>query len=321
MLDKFSLDYIMENPIDSKQNEKEQNNLQYDWQSFGVAVLYISIVVIIWALLGANILFFARLNKEELEAVFPANINSAPYDASDSSYQSGGKSKRNYRRQKGGDGANNVQYLMDKLSFFLGYNNPDASFPYKYYDEPATSMKNDVINMFAGPVTKSYSTGRKFLQSFFGGINTKNNYFIESIIYLLSPLLIGIMILSTFAYGWFSTIIFEVSMLSPFSITKIGTLIVLFCTTFGIIFFPFVISMTQTIQMILTLLFAPLYLNNPDAGNNSYLNIISDNSFMMVVMYIAFVALSAFKHLGQSVGWSMIGTLGFIMLMHLKNRQ
>jgi hypothetical protein len=286
--------------IDEKKNqqinEKEQEK-NVDWIGFFKATLVNMIYVIIWAMLGSNLVYFLH---SDLDALFPDNRNMPPYSNPKESLktrfiemlgmqkagmQKGGK----YRKENNicvSDYKNNeITPGLISLRQKLGMN--ELSTPYSGITNES-GIKALFSNLFGSSARYSYIMGRRLIKTFFKMLRLESGWG-ETILFLLIPFFIFIMVFQVpFFFGLFTTIWGEITS------SSFGWLWTFwFSFLFGL---PFIwaalVGVSQSINFFMTILFLPIF-----ADFGKVKEILGCNTHLFNGLFCLLTISSAFTHL------------------------
>ena len=309
--------------IKERRKKEQQGQKQNDWGSFLVSILTGFIFIIIWALLGANLLYLIRYVTKGLNTFghfFPDNSKDVPYYPSSGSippqrgdifsYLTNTLSQINENMNKkdiskkmsgpmlGGAINPKLQEMFEKLS---GLNN--YSFPYNWKSSEA-GLLGDFKAWIAHSVEFSYINGRAGINEMLNILETVEKGFGSWTIFLLSlPVLLLVLFLTQF-YGFISTLIGEV--IAP-NKGWVWAIIFFFILGFDFILAG-IVTIVQTIQNIATFLFVPTILDW-----TSISEILYDHTTLLTTIFGLYVISSAYSNLDSLIGSTMLIT--FIGLM------
>ena len=299
--------------IDEKKNQQineKENKKDVDWIGFFKATLVNMIYVIVWAILGSNLVFFLH---SDLDVIFPDNRNMPPYSnkkvSSKSSFidmiggQKGGKYKKendicvsDYKNNETSPGLMSLSEKlgMDKLSSpYSGITNESG-------------IKALFSNLFGSSARYSYIMGRRTIKKFFKMLRLESGLG-ETILFFLIPFFIFIMVFQVpFFFGLFTTIWGEITS------SSFGWL-----WTFWISFLfgaPFLwaalVGLSQSINFFVTILFLPIF-----ADFGKVKEILACNTHLFNGLFCLLTISSAFTHLDSILGSIITVVLFFLWYM------
>lgn len=209
--------------IDSKKEEKNNSSVSQDWVGFGKDIFKYFIMVLVWILIGANLVYFSKLN---LEVFFPTDETCTPY-------------ANKICELRGDKSSDNINYVLNKCGL-------------RSYGFPYTGLNNGELyglyNFFSSGAAYSYTSGRHILQTILNFFNEE-----EVLVMASAPFIIMLLCLVQPIFTIISTIIGQFK-----SYHGIFWSIILFWV---ILFWPVGLSLVQHIQLIVTLLFIPPMVN------------------------------------------------------------
>jgi hypothetical protein len=292
----------------SEEKEKKPKN---DWEKFGISIITNLITVLLVGLLGANFIFFSRIN---LDYFFPTNVDKEPYVSSNqNTQQSGGSKKRGGKKNpffmKGGNNDSKDGLCGEEINYTNSkiFNNKyfksmyEFGFPYNLVkDKNEVGIFSFIKEWFSNKVMYSYQLLRKFIQSSIGMSNVVCSTAGPFWSFVLGPVfLLAAMFVSLFwgVVSIFSFFINENQGLFGYITTLVGFLFgYTFITAFGLEF-------VQIIGLIFSLFVLPLMINKDEV-----LKTMSEgyNSWYLRILFFIFVLNSAFKYLDNIIAVVML---------------
>lgn len=287
---------------DTKSVEEEQ-----DWKGFGISILTILFIMIIWCLLGINLLYFLFIRKEDLENIFPTDKNKTPY--SDGTFMTniikkGGYIKETTEFKQNEELKTNINKQIENIEKTIKIAKLNVyGFPYKWKEtdnflHPKYFISNTILN--------SYINGRTAVKQIF---NFFSDFEIgKNILFLLAPLILYLFIfiipIISYIISFFAEI--NTGIFSTF----------LYSFIFGISFIlPFIISITQTLQLFISLFLLPFFINTKK------MEILEEQFPLISFIFCLLVSLSAINRLGLLFGFivTIILTIVYGVLYKLLN--
>ena len=296
----------------SPENNIPQNDEEPRWKEFGLSLITIFFIMIIWSLLGINLLYFLTIKKEYLERLFPTDKTKPPY--------SDGRIITNFVRV---NNFNDMSHLAketfnqgkDKFKKVVGLNKTQQpiidedndiykiikstqlnvyGFPYKWKEtlnflHPKYFVGNSVMN--------SYINGRTYVKEFFKFLSDFESG--QTILFILVPFILYLFVFIVPIISYLITFMCELN-------TGIFSTI-LYSFIFGLSFIlPFIISAFQTIQLFITLFLLP------SVVNTKKMEIFEDKFGLISFIFCLLVSISAFSKLGGLFGGIITLSLAII---------
>lgn len=260
--------------------EKRKSTNINNWINFFKWVIILMIIVLVWALFGANFMYFKNLPDTIFEKFIPTDNTKVPY---------------------GKDGGGNVgnQNLTNFLTRF-GLNN--YSVPYNLKDH-----ESDLYKWFSRTMEFSYLNGRKIISSFINFFKSGNNvYEFSPFAITLAPIFILLLIGFTPLLGIFllafGSFMSAQAWWSKLLVIILFVLIPLLPPILGFI------STFQMFQILGTFLIVPLLINR-----DNVFSIIKDHKIVYLSLFGLLVSLFAFFNLGIVPGITMAAMIAFLI--------
>lgn len=307
-------------PIDEKKNEQSGGTKkEANWMGFLRATIVNMIIVMIWAILGSNLIYFLHGN---LDAWFPDNRNMPPYSeptvVSSMMDKLKGKVKeyknKMYRNKsdidptiKGGFSEQAFQtgglYNKENDKCFADYKNKDITRGVVFLREklgmdklsaPYSGITNDpgpkalFSNFFGSSARYSYIMGRRLIKLIYKLIRSGGGASETALFLLVPSFLIMIAFQVPFFFGFFTTLWGEITS-SYFG--WYWTWVFFFI--FGIsLIWPILVGLTQMVQFVITFLILPTLVDF-----NMIKEIISCNLFLLNGLFSSLTIISSFVYL------------------------
>jgi len=298
-----------ENYIDKKKEQSNNSNKTNNWKVFFISLFTNLILVLLWAFVGSNMVYFLHTNLDEW---FPTNKTELPYGIKEPSIFSKLLNIVNKKNNKQEDKILNNADDLFKLREKVGFNK--LSFPYTLINKGSYILDgSEVKNFFGKSARDSYITSRTLIKKcfeFLKGWGDKGDTFL----FITGLFLISFIILCQIPIiiGFVGTLIGEINSnpLGPI-IGSITTFCLIFL--FGIsIIWPLLIGITQNMQFIITMLILPLMVDI-----NKIKSIIFKNAKIIGAVYGLLTILSAFANLDKVI--SIIMTITLISYISFSN--
>lgn len=295
---------------DNDENKKDKSK-KNDWKSFGRSVVSSFCTVLIIGLLGANFVYFTRIN---LDLFFPSDLDQRPYtnenkngsklaplfpnksNSPNDTGQSGGKKMKGGSKPSGcGMPIDFTESPMLDNKYFRG--TFDFGYPYKNRD-------SGFISTWISNKTKhSYSQLRHFIKMIMDLVASTCTMVPESmkdiVPFILGPFAIGIIGLVT-SFWWIPTLI---SMFWNEN-QKWGLLVSIAGLFFGWTWLTAsILTMFQMFGMSFSFILLPVILNPRkiiEIIGNKY------NSYYLLILLFIFIAVGAFANLNGMVAFAML---------------
>ena len=301
--------------IDSKKKETGDGKdapKESDWGGFFMSVLRYTVMLALFALVGANFIFFTSSDK--LEMFFPTDPSK--YYADDLVKASG--SMKGGRRQRGGaytcfsSGEKGKGLNMSALSS-LGLGKKFVGWPYSLHKNNETGFSLDSLkNWFATTIGNAYMAEREMLQSFFKFFapakpgEDSNMFANQSFQMLFANLLIQIVAIISFLIGM--GMVGYQAFVNKFWGWQWGLIGLFVGYTWMMMFTT---PIVQTVQLVLTLLFLPLLVDRGMVGK-----IIHCNQTMLSMLFGLLVVGAGLQYLDYTTSTVMM--IAYLLLV-IKN--
>ena len=299
--------------IDEKKNQQineKENKKDVDWIGFLKATLVNMIYVIVWAMIGSNLVFFLH---SDLDAIFPDNRNMPPYSNQKISFKSsfidmiGGQKGGKYKKENNicVSDYKNIEPSPGLMSLIKKLGMDKLSSPYSGITNES-GISALFSNLFGSSARYSYIMGRRIIKNFFKMLRLESGWG-ETILFLLSPFFIFIMILQVpFFFGLFTTIWGEITS-SPFGWLWTFWISFLFGAPF---LWAALVGVSQSINFLITILFLPIFV---DFGKVK--EILACNIHLSNGLFYLLTISSAFTHLDSIFGSIIAVVLFFLWYM------
>jgi len=183
--------------IDEKKNQQineKENKKDVDWIGFLKATLVNMIYVIVWAMIGSNLVFFLH---SDLDAIFPDNRNMPPYSNQKISFKSsfidmiGGQKGGKYKKENNicVSDYKNIEISPGLMSLREKLGMDKLSSPYSGITNES-GIKALFSNLFGSSARYSYIMGRRTIKNFFKMLRLESGwgetilFFFDSIFYI-----------------------------------------------------------------------------------------------------------------------------------------
>jgi hypothetical protein len=305
-----------DNDENNENNNKDTS--KNNWKTFGVSVLTSFCIVLIVGLLGANFVYYTRIN---LDLFFPSDVNQRPYTDEDkagnklpplfskstnnegvlSATQKGGK------KMKGGSNSNScgapIDFTESNLfdnKYFSGMF--EYGFPYSMESRERT-FGSTIANWFPNKAKYSYSLLRRFVKGMFGFIGSTCSLVPESmkdiVPFVLGPIVFGIIILVA-SFWWIPTLVsvfWNENQNWGFFISILG---LFFGWTWSV---PVILTFFQVFGLIFSFVLLPVMLNSKkimEIMGNKF------NSYYLLLLFFIMTIVSAFTNLQTMIALPMV---------------
>ena len=296
---------------DNDKNKKD-NSKKNNWKAFGMSVLTAFCTVLVIGLLGANFVYYTRIN---LDLFFPSDLGQRPYtdeskngtklsplfpNISNSSLND--NTQRGGKKMKGGSKSSGCGLPIDFTeSPMLDNKYFRGTFDYGY---PYQNRDNGFIPTWISNKTKhSYTQLRHFVKMIIDLVSSTCTMVPESmkdiVPFILGPIAIGLIILVT-SFWWIPTIIsvfWNENQNWGLVISIIG---LFFGWTWAIVS---ILTTFQIIGIIFSFILMPVLLNPKkiiEIIGNTY------NSYYLLVLLFIIIAVAAFANLNGIVAFAML---------------
>ena len=299
--------------IDEKKNQQineRENKKDVDWIGFLKATLVNMIYVIVWAMLGSNLVFFLH---SDLDAIFPDNRNTPPYSNQKVSLKSsfidmiGGQKGGKYKKENDicVSDYKNIEITPGLMSLREKLGMDKLSSPYSGITNES-GIKALFSNLFGSSARYSYIMGRRTIKTFFKMLRLESGRG-ETILFFLIPFFIFIMVFQVpFFFGLFTTIWGEITS-SPFGWLWTFWISFLFGAPF---LWAALFGLSQSINFFMTILFLPIF-----ADFGKVKEILACNTHLFNGLFCLLTIFSAFTHLDGIHGSIITVVLFFLWYM------
>ena len=307
--------------IEKKQAEKDEADgkatKEDDWANFGIATAKNFFYALIYGLIGANIIYFSTRTKALLEVYFP--IKNSFYGMKDTGGQEGGGARRG--QQGGGFTCEAPKFSMSMpdvtaLKGMLGHIGVgQTGWPYTWIKEEP-GIRHNIGLLLALTYQKMRSLVRAFF-ALFSPSNLEDRKAGPNSNPLSSNPLQIILALLLFAFPPVTGIVTTGLVVVP-AVIFMGILLFFsdlslvekFLYGFGALFtgFPLGLGIIAAIQMLVTLVFLPLY-----GGGPAVKKILKCNINSLVVIFGALTMASAVQNLSNTTTGMML--IAFIVML------
>ena len=267
--------------IDEKKNQKtNEKKKNVDWMGFLKATGFNILYVIIWGMIGANIVYFLH---SDLDAFFPSEGYKIPYSYNSISKQIGGKYKKENGKCYSDYTSNEISLGLISLKKKLGMDK--VGFPYSGITQEY-GIKNVFSNLFGSSARYSYVFGRIIIKTFFEGIRTKDGW-AETYVFIFIPIILLFIILFQIPlfFGFLTTIWGSITS------SKFG-----WFWTFYLFGIPFLwaglVGVSQSINFFITIFFVPIFTDFEKVKE-----VLACNTLLLNVLFLMLTIRSVFTHL------------------------
>lgn len=298
--------YNENNTSSSASNEKSKNGNDPNWVAFGFSILTILFIMIIWSILGINILYFLIIKKEYLEKLFPTDKNKPPY--SNDTFISNISNLTNFKKDS--EIYNKFQNTFNKKNGLTVNKENKENFKDimsdKQIDNIEKIIKSTKLNVYGFPykwketvnflhpkyfignsIMNSYINGRTYVKDFFKFLSDFESS--QTILFIFVPLILYLFLFIVPIISYVITFIAELNS-GVFST-------ILYSFIFGLSFIlPFIVSFIQTIHLFISLFLLP------SVTNSKKIEIFEDNFVLISFIFSLLVSISAFSTLGSLFG-------------------